>query len=239
MAAPAKPDFTQSIYANKVLGGPMVPGWLDSATQGLFHELDPRVAKESIIAPEKTLRSLSFFPIHRTKVVILGQDPYPQPGKATGLCFGVDADWSRKTNYVPDSSIANIVKELSDDTGETLTNLSLDHWARQGVLMLNTRLSVAEGKPMSHAGLGWEEITGTILERVTFLTSKPVVVIAWGAEARRFAERHVIKNRGHVIITSAHPCRKSASRGFFGSKPFSSANALLKERDHAPISWGS
>ncbi len=238
MATPAKPDLSQSIYANKVLSGPMVPGWLNTETAALFHDLDPRIAKESIIAPEKTLRALSFFPIHRTKVIILGQDPYPQPGKATGLCFGVNSEWARTTNYVPDSSIANIAKEMATDVSETLTNLSLEHWARQGVLMLNTRLSVAEGAPMSHAGLGWEKITGTILERATFLTDKPVVVIAWGAEARRFAERNVVEGRGHVIITSAHPCRKSASRGFFGSRPFSATNALLKERDHAPISWG-
>lgn len=233
-----RPDLSLESFIAALHRAPMIPGWMNAELGALLHKLDPRVAKETILPPEKTLRCLSFFPIHSTKVVILGQDIYPQPGKATGLCFGVDSEWAARTKYVPDSSIANIQAELATDTGETLTNLTLEHWARQGILMLNTRLSVAAGAPMSHARMGWEAVTSNILNRATKLAEKPVVVVAWGAEARRFAEQHVHDKQRNTIITSAHPCRRSASRGFFDSRPFSAVNAFVEEAGHAPIIWG-
>lgn len=232
----AADDIKFVAYVGQILRGSMIPGWMSADLAAMLYDLDPRIAQESIVSPEITLRALNWFPPHKTRVVILGQDPYPQPGKATGLCFGVDNTWATSTNYIPDSSIANIQQELADDTTETLNNLSLEHWASQGVLMLNTRLSVAANKPMSHADLGWEPITSYLLHKATH--EQPTVVVAWGAEARRFAERSVQDKKNTVIITSAHPCRRSASRGFFGSKPFSMVNTILKEMGHAAITWG-
>lgn len=162
------------------------------------------------------------------KVVILGQDPYPRPVHPIGRSFAVPYD----TDPLP-SSLANISKELKADTGEDLGDVTLHHWISQGVMMLNTRLSVADS-PMSHAHLKWETLTGEIL-RLLDERDTPMVVVAWGAEARKFAKRYVKHN---PIITSAHPCKLSASRGFFGSRPFSTVNRILSGFGQAPINWG-
>lgn len=199
--------------------------------------MDPKVLESAKPASNLIFRALAEMMPLSVKVVVLGQDVFPTPGKAIGRAFAISAAWVKATNYVPHSTVENIIRELKDDTGEDLGDLSLQHWVDQGVLLLNTRLTVGEA-PMSHAKLGWEPVVGELLRVATSLP-KPVVVVAWGAEARKFAERYVNDKKRNIIITSAHPCRRSAARGFFGSKPFSMVNDLLKEVGHEPIRWGA
>lgn len=155
-----------------------------------------------------------------TRVVILGQDPYHGEGQAHGLCFSV------KDGTPPPPSLKNIFKELESDLGiKPPKNPELTGWARQGVLLLNTTLTVREGSPQSHKGHGWETFT----DRVISLLSKreePIVFILWGGNAR--AKKSLIDTKRHCIIESAHPSPLSAYNGFFGSRPFSRANDFLR-----------
>lgn len=155
-----------------------------------------------------------------TRVVILGQDPYHGEGQAHGLCFSV------KDGTPPPPSLKNIFKELETDLGiKPPKNPELTGWARQGVLLLNTTLTVREGSPQSHKGHGWEIFT----DRVISLLSKreePIVFILWGGNAR--AKKSLIDTKRHCIIESAHPSPLSAYNGFFGSRPFSRANDFLR-----------
>ena len=155
-----------------------------------------------------------------TRVVILGQDPYHGEGQAHGLCFSV------KDGTPPPPSLKNIFKELESDLGiKPPKNPELTGWARQGVLLLNTTLTVREGSPQSHKGHGWEIFT----DRVMSLLSKreePIVFILWGGNAR--AKKSLIDTKRHCIIESAHPSPLSAYNGFFGSRPFSRANDFLR-----------
>jgi len=167
-------------------------------------------------------------PLLSVKVVILGQDPYHGPGQAHGLAFSVPSG-------VPmPPSLRNIFKELSADTGARRTCTDLSDWAKQGVLLLNSTLTVLSGKPTSHAHLGWEEFTDNII-RVVSDNQDAVVFILWGANAR--AKRELIDTRKHLVLESAHPSPLSAYRGFFGSKPFSKTNNYLKKHDKNPIEW--
>ncbi|MCD1147974.1 uracil-DNA glycosylase [Peptoniphilus sp. KCTC 25270] len=166
-----------------------------------------------------------------TKVVILGQDPYHGYHQAHGLSFSVPAP----TKAPP--SLKNIFKELKEDLGieRTDDDADLTDWADQGVLLLNTTLTVRAHQPMSHGKIGWEFFTDRIL---SLLDKKedPVVFILWGAHAR--SKKKWIKNPNHYIIESPHPSPLSAYRGFFGSKPFSKCNEFLEEKGLAPIRWG-
>lgn len=199
--------------------------------------MDPKVLESAKPAANLIFRAVAEMMPMSVRVVILGQDVYPTPGKAVGRAFALSPAWVKETDYVPHSTIANIIKELKDDTGEDLSDLSLQHWVDQGVLLINTRLTVGDA-PMSHAKLGWEPVVGDLLKTATS-QARPVVVVAWGAEARKFAEKYVNDKKRNIIITSAHPCRRSAARGFFGSKPFSMVNDLLKEVGQEPIRWGA
>lgn len=164
-----------------------------------------------------------------TRVVILGQDPYHGPGQAHGLCFSVNP------NVRIPPSLANIHKELATDLKlAPATHGDLRGWARQGVLLLNTTLTVRAGQAGSHQGHGWERFTDRIIEVVNERPS-PVVFLLWGAAARRKAP--VIDHR-HQIIESAHPSPLSAHNGFFGSRPFSRTNAALEASGQIPIDWG-
>lgn len=164
-----------------------------------------------------------------TKVVILGQDPYHGPGQAHGLSFSV-----RKGVKAP-PSLVNIYKELSEDIGCVMpTHGCLDGWAKQGVLLLNTTLTVKEHLPKSHAGKGWEILTDAIIQKLSE-REKPVVFILWGAHAQ--SKRNLIDTTRHHVIESPHPSPFSAMRGFFGSKPFSRTNAFLIADDNTPIDW--
>jgi len=166
---------------------------------------------------------------HEIRAVILGQDPYHGPGQAHGLCFSV-----RRGVTVP-PSLRNIHRELHDDLGRpTPGHGNLEHWAGQGVLLLNTTLTVRAGEAGSHHGKGWEEFTDRV---ITVVNDKPdpVVFLLWGAPARR--KKSLIDTTRHVVIESAHPSPLSAHNGFLGSRPFSRANEALRRNGREPIDW--
>lgn len=164
-----------------------------------------------------------------TKVVILGQDPYHGPGQAHGLSFSV-----RHGVPVP-PSLRNMHKELHDDLGCPVpAHGNLEHWARQGVLLLNTTLTVRGGAAASHQGRGWETFTDAVISAVAAKPTR-VVFLLWGASSRR--KRSLIDTSRHVVIESAHPSPLSAHNGFFGSRPFSRANQALRESGQEPIDW--
>lgn len=164
-----------------------------------------------------------------TKVCIIGQDPYHDINQAHGLAFSV------KEGVSLPPSLMNIYKELEDDMGvPAKTSGCLDNWAKQGVLLLNAVLTVRAHQAASHRKLGWEEFTDNAIKQLNE-REKPVVFILWGNFARKKAE--LITNTQHYIIESAHPSPLSASRGFFGSKPFSKANKFLLKNNIIPINW--
>ncbi|MFZ1489942.1 MAG: uracil-DNA glycosylase [Ilumatobacteraceae bacterium] len=180
-------------------------------------------------APDEVFAALHLTSYAETKVLILGQDPYHGAGQAHGLCFSV-----RRGTAVP-PSLANIYRELHDDLGiEPPAHGNLEHWARQGVLLLNATLTVRAGQAASHHGKGWEQFTDEVIRAVS---AKPerVVFVLWGASARR--KRTLVDTARHVVIESAHPSPLSAHNGFFGSRPFSRANAALVAAGRTPIDW--
>jgi uracil-DNA glycosylase len=191
-------------------------------------------AGKTIYPPRgQRLRALELTPLDEVKVVILGQDPYHGPGQAHGLCFSVP-----EGVRVP-PSLVNIYKELEDDLGVSpRQHGDLAHWARQGVLLLNTSLTVEAGRAGSHAGCGWEPITNAIVAAVA-ARAEPSVFILWGNHARKKAQRvpELADNERHLVLTSAHPSPLSAYAGFFGSKPFSKANAFLAANGRGAIDW--
>ena len=164
-----------------------------------------------------------------TKVVIIGQDPYHGEGQAHGLCFSV------KKGVTPPPSLKNIFKELNTDIGKPIPkDGELTEWAKQGVLLLNNVLTVREGQPASHKGMGWEIFTDRIISELN-KKQTPVVFLLWGAHAQKKAE--IITNPIHYKLTSVHPSPLSASRGFLGCKHFSKANAILQKEGLHPIEW--
>ena len=178
---------------------------------------------------EEVFAALHLTPYAETRVVILGQDPYHGPGQAHGLCFSV-----RHGVRVP-PSLANIYRELRDDLGiDPPDHGNLERWARSGVLLLNTTLTVRGGAAASHQGHGWERFTDHVIETVSAKSSR-VVFLLWGAAARR--KRSMIDAERHTIIESAHPSPLSAHNGFFGSRPFSRANAALVDAGLQPVDW--
>ncbi len=173
--------------------------------------------------------ALHYTPYSKTKVCILGQDPYHGPGQAHGLSFSV------KPGVPPPPSLQNIFKELHDDLGCKIPNHGcLEHWARQGVLLLNTVLTVRRGQANSHRGKGWEQFTDRVIQLLNE-REKPVVFILWGKNAQ--AKKAMIDATRHLIIESAHPSPYSAHAGFFGSRPFSRANEFLRRIGETPIDW--
>lgn len=178
------------------------------------------------------LRALRLTPLDRVKVVILGQDPYHGPGQAMGLCFSVPPG----VRHPP--SLRNIFRELLDDL-EVQPPLSgdLTGWAKQGVLLLNTVLTVEEGRAGSHAGKGWEWVTDACIAAVAE-RGEPSVFILWGSHAQAKVDRlPMLQDNRHCVIRSPHPSPLSAYRGFFGSRPFSQANAFLTQQGRAPLDW--
>ena len=176
--------------------------------------------------PEHSFRCLDLVDIPR--VVILGQDPYPTPGDANGLAFAVNPDHS-----IP-KSLNNIFKELKEDIPEVQTDYTLLSWVRQGVVLLNTTLTVESGKPGSHRYLGWDKVTNEIIFNLSNKFNN-LVFILWGNHARE--KLSLIDQTKHLVLMSAHPSPLSASRGFFGSKPFSKTNEYLLEHNLLPINW--
>ena len=168
-------------------------------------------------------------PFERVRVVILGQDPYPGPGQANGLCFSVSAG-----QPLP-GSLQNIFTELRDDLGVAVSRHGdLSHWARQGVLLLNSVLSVERGKPGSHRGMGWEPLTD---RAVSCLNDERdgLVFALWGQDARR--KGSIIDESRHFVLSAAHPSPRSAHAGFFGCRHFSRANDTLRRTARRPVDW--
>ena len=173
--------------------------------------------------------ALVYTPYKETRVVILGQDPYHGEGQAHGLCFSV------RDGVRPPPSLKNIFKELKDEYGisEPPTG-ELTGWARQGVLLLNTTLTVREGSPQSHKGRGWEILTDKIIELLN-RSDEPIVFMLWGGNAR--AKKALITNSTHLVLECAHPSPLSAYAGFFGCGHFRRANEFLIKNGRTPIRW--
>lgn len=175
--------------------------------------------------------ALRYTSFESTRVVILGQDPYHEPGQAHGLSFSV-----KKGIKIP-PSLVNIYKELKTDIGMEIPNHGeLTSWAKQGVLLLNATLTVRQGLANSHQNIGWSIFTDNIIKALNE-SSKPVVFILWGGNAR--SKKKYISNPNHLIIESAHPSPLSAYNGFFGSRPFSRTNEFLSKNGFEPINWNS
>lgn len=174
--------------------------------------------------------ALRYTSFENTKVVILGQDPYHEPGQAHGLCFSV------KEGTLPPPSLINIYKEIRDDLGidNPADYGELTGWAKQGVLMLNTVLTVRRGQANSHKGKGWEQFTDRVISELNNKTV-PVVFLLWGANARTKAQ--IITNPIHIKLSCAHPSPLSAYNGFFGCKHFSKTNEILVRNGLTPIDW--
>jgi len=173
--------------------------------------------------------ALKYTPYSKVKVVILGQDPYYGAGQAHGLCFSV------KKGIEPPPSLQNIFAELKSDLGIDPPNHGeLTAWAQQGVLLLNTVLTVREGHPNSHKGIGWELLTTKIVELLNE-DPNPIVFLLWGANAR--AKVPILTNPNHLVLTAAHPSPLSAFNGFFGCRHFSKANDFLTKNNVEPVNW--
>ena len=178
------------------------------------------------------LAALELCPLDAVKVVILGQDPYHGPGQAHGLSFSV-----LEGVRVP-PSLVNIYKELQADLGLPIPpHGNLSNWARQGVLLLNAALTVEDGKPASHQGKGWEEITDAVVAAVA-AKAEPCVFLLWGSHARKKAlSVPGLAHGNHLVLTAPHPSPLSAHSGFFGCKHFSKANAFLEANGRGAIDW--
>ncbi|GIO85384.1 uracil-DNA glycosylase [Paenibacillus faecis] len=198
--------------------------------QDLRYTLAREYKQQTVYPPKELLFSaLKLTPYERTRVVILGQDPYHGPGQAHGLSFSV-----MPGVRIP-PSLQNIYKELESDLGISAPNHGyLLHWAEQGVLMLNAVLTVREGQPNSHKGLGWERFTDAIMMKLNERL-EPLVFILWGSYAQQ--KGAFIDRRRHKVIRSPHPSPLSAHRGFLGSRPFSQTNDFLREQGLGPIDW--
>lgn len=179
--------------------------------------------------PGQVFAALEMTQPQDVRAVILGQDPYPTPGHAHGLAFSVAPD----VTPLP-RSLSNIFKELGEDIGRTPPTGDLTAWARQGVLLLNTALTVPAGEANGHSRLGWAELTRQVLAH---LSASPRAFVLWGRHAQ--TQRTAITGSDHLMIETAHPSPLSASRGFFGSKPFSRINRWLENRGHGAIDWAA
>ena len=238
--SPLPPKGTVRVEYRKEYGmAGITNDWLP-ALQGEFRkpyykELYTFVSKEyqtrTIYPPAQDIfNALHLTPLAKVKVVILGQDPYHEPEQAHGLCFSV---LPQQKDIPP--SLINIYRELHDDVGCHMPNNGyLVHWAEQGVLMLNTVLTVRAHAANSHHGKGWEQFTDAILKAVNE-QDRPIVYMLWGSQAQ--AKIPMLTNPKHLILTAPHPSPLSAYRGFFGCRHFSKCNRFLEEHGETPIDW--
>ena len=210
--APLKPEFAKPYYAE------------------LFQFVKNEYATRQIFPPaDDIFNAFHLTPLHEVKVVILGQDPYHNDGQAHGLCFSVKPD----VDIPP--SLVNIYQELHDDLGCYIPNNGyLTKWAKQGVLMLNTVLTVRAHQANSHRGMGWEQFTDAAI-RILNEQDRPIVFLLWGSPAQKKAQ--MLNNPKHLILKAPHPSPLSAYRGFFGSRPFSQTNEFLVKNGLEPIDW--
>ncbi|MBR2700994.1 MAG: uracil-DNA glycosylase [Erysipelotrichaceae bacterium] len=200
-----------------------------------FKELSAFLKREyetkTIYPPKKEVFSSFYYTdLDKVKVVILGQDPYHEPGQACGMCFAV------KPGVQLPPSLQNIYKEIQDDLGIPMNynNGYLVKWAKQGVLLINSVMTVEKGKANSHAGRGWETFTNHVIEKINTL-DQPVVYLLWGNNARQ--KKSLISNPRHLILETVHPSPLSVYRGFFGCRHFSKANDFLIKNGTEPIDW--
>ena len=209
---PLKPEFGKPYYRK------------------LYQKINEEYRTRQIFpAADDIFNAFALTPLKDVKAVILGQDPYHGDGQAHGLCFSVKPDVE-----IP-PSLVNIYKELHDDCGCYIPNNGyLTKWARQGVLLLNTVLTVRAHQANSHRGIGWEEFTDAAI-RILNEQDRQIVFILWGRPAQM--KRSMLTNPGHLILEAPHPSPLSAYRGFFGSRPFSRTNKFLKENGLSPIDW--
>ena len=209
---PLNPEFRKPYYAE------------------LFKFVKEEYATRKVFPPaDDIFNAFHLTPLHEVKVVFLGQDPYHNVGQAHGLCFSVKPDVE-----VP-PSLVNIYQELHDDLGCYIPNNGyLTKWAKQGVLMLNTVLTVRAHQANSHRGKGWEEFTDAAI-RILNEQDRPMVFILWGSPAQKKAA--MLHNPKHLILKAPHPSPLSAFRGFFGSRPFSQTNEFLERNGLTPIDW--
>ena len=209
---PLKPEFRKPYYAK------------------LYKTVMDEYHTRRIYPPaDDIFNAFALTPLKDVKVVILGQDPYHGDGQAHGLCFSV------KPQVAIPPSLENIYKELHDDLGCKIPSHGcLTSWAKQGVLLLNTVLTVQAHKPMSHRGVGWEEFTDAAIAKLN-TQDRPIVFILWGKPAQEKAK--MLTNPKHLVLKAPHPSPLSAYRGFFGSKPFSQTNDFLIKNGEVPIQW--
>jgi uracil-DNA glycosylase len=208
----------------------------DTLSAPYFAQLSDRVdaayASATVYPPKEDLfAAFALTPPEAVRVVILGQDPYHEPGQAHGLSFSV------RPGVALPPSLRNIYKELESDLGIAPADSGcLEPWARQGVLLLNTVLTVEQGKANSHKDFGWQTFTDAVMAALAGLP-QPLAAVLWGGQARKKAA--VIKNSVYprLVVESAHPSPLSSYRGFFGSRPFSRINAFLTENGEEPIRW--
>ena len=195
----------------------------------LLNNIEDLYSKETIYPLRDDLfNALKLTPYKSVKVVILGQDPYHGEGEAHGLSFSV------KSGVKIPPSLKNIYKELDDDLGIKRVDGDLSDWASEGVLLLNSILTVEKDKPLSHKGIGWEEFTDYII-RTLNLSDTPKVFILWGNFAKEKSK--LITNKKHLVITSSHPSPFSCNKGFFHSRPFSKTNEFLKKNNITEVRW--
>lgn len=209
---PLSPEFKKPYYAR------------------LYKTVKEEYSTHKVFPPaDDIFNAFDFTPLSQVKVVILGQDPYHNNGQAHGLCFSVKPDVE-----IP-PSLVNIYKELHDDCGCYIPNNGyLEKWAREGVMLLNTVLTVRAHQANSHRGIGWEEFTDAAI-RVLNEQDRPMVFMLWGRPAQM--KRSMLNNPKHLILEAPHPSPLSAYRGFFGCKHFSKTNEFLKEHGMEPIDW--
>ncbi len=209
---PLKPEFSKEYYKN------------------LFLTIKNEYSKYPVYPKsEDVFNAFHLTPFNKVKVVIIGQDPYHEPGQAHGLSFSV------KPGIDIPPSLVNIYKELKDDVGiEIPNNGYLVKWAEEGVLLLNTILTVRAHQAMSHSKIGWEEFTNAAIEALN-KQDRPIVFMLWGKPAQ--AKEVMLNNKNHLILKAPHPSPLSAYRGFFGCRHFSKANEFLVSHGDTPIDW--
>jgi uracil-DNA glycosylase len=196
--------------------------------------IQARLLKEErpwLPACDRLFAALELTPLEAVRVVILGQDPYPKAKHAMGLAFSVPAN----STPLPDS-LRNIFRELENDTGIARTSGDLTGWARQGVLLLNTVLTVPEGVRNGHASLGWQDLASEVLDRIA--AQRPTAFLLWGDEAQTVAAPSSAKGN-HLVLPASHPSPLSTWRSFRGSRPFSTVNRWLADQGSRPIDWAA
>ena len=209
---------------------PLSPEFKKPYYAGLYKKIREEYSQQQIFPPaDEIFTAFELTPLSEVKVVIIGQDPYHGEGQAHGLCFSV------KPDIETPPSLVNIYKELNTDLGCYIPNNGyLTKWAKQGVLLLNTVLTVRAHQANSHRGIGWEEFTDAAI-RVLNEQERPIVYLLWGKPAQ--AKKSMLNNPKHLILEAPHPSPLSAYRGFFGCQHFSKTNEFLKENGLEPIDW--